>query len=162
MDNAPLFDFRLPVGSISVSGHKTVGSPIPCGVVIALKNNVDKLKRHVELLNVHDTTTSGSRNGHTVLFLWYAIKKLGFHGLRTMVDQCVDVTEYTLRRLQELPWKAVVGEYSTTVIIKRPSHALVEKWQLAAEKDIAHILILPHITKKQVDELIEDLRQDMN
>lgn len=31
---APMVTFRKPIGSISVSGHKFVGSPVPCGVVM--------------------------------------------------------------------------------------------------------------------------------
>lgn len=26
--------FQKPIGSVSVSGHKFVGAPVPCGVVI--------------------------------------------------------------------------------------------------------------------------------
>ena len=26
--------FKKPIGSVSVSGHKFVGAPVPCGVVI--------------------------------------------------------------------------------------------------------------------------------
>jgi hypothetical protein len=31
---APMVTFKKPIGSISVSGHKFVGSPVPCGVVM--------------------------------------------------------------------------------------------------------------------------------
>ncbi len=31
---APLVTFQKPIGSVSVSGHKFVGAPVPCGVVI--------------------------------------------------------------------------------------------------------------------------------
>lgn len=32
--DAPMVTFRKPIGSVSVSGHKFVGAPMPCGVVI--------------------------------------------------------------------------------------------------------------------------------
>lgn len=32
--DAPQVTFRKPIGSVSVSGHKFVGAPVPCGVVI--------------------------------------------------------------------------------------------------------------------------------
>lgn len=41
---APIFDFQLPIGSISISGHKMIGCPVPCGVVIARKKMLRKLK----------------------------------------------------------------------------------------------------------------------
>ena len=31
---APLVSFKKPIGSVSVSGHKFIGAPVPCGVVI--------------------------------------------------------------------------------------------------------------------------------
>lgn len=32
--DAPMVTFRKPIGSVSVSGHKFVGAPVPCGVII--------------------------------------------------------------------------------------------------------------------------------
>lgn len=32
--DAPMVTFKKPIGSVSVSGHKFVGAPVPCGVVI--------------------------------------------------------------------------------------------------------------------------------
>jgi histidine decarboxylase len=29
-----MVSFKKPIGSVSVSGHKFVGSPVPCGVVM--------------------------------------------------------------------------------------------------------------------------------
>ncbi len=34
LKQAPMVSFRKPIGSVSVSGHKFVGAPVPCGVVI--------------------------------------------------------------------------------------------------------------------------------
>jgi glutamate/tyrosine decarboxylase-like PLP-dependent enzyme len=31
---APMVNFQKPIGSVSVSGHKFIGAPVPCGVVI--------------------------------------------------------------------------------------------------------------------------------
>ena len=37
--------FRKPIGSVSVSGHKFVGAPVPCGVVITRMRYVMALSR---------------------------------------------------------------------------------------------------------------------
>lgn len=42
------YDFAAGIDSISVSGHKMIGSPMPCGVVLAKKKNVDRITRSVE------------------------------------------------------------------------------------------------------------------
>ena len=160
VDDAPIFDFQMPIGSISISGHKMIGSPIPCGIVIAYKENVDRVKRHIEFLDIHDTTLSGSRDGHSVLFLWYAIHKFGTRGFQKMIASCIDVTKYAVERLKEISWDAYAHDFSITVVLKRPSEKLAKKWQLAVEKDIAHMVIMPHVSKKQIDAFIEDLKQE--
>ncbi len=156
-DGAPMFDFRLPVDSISVSGHKMIGSPIPCGIVIARKKNVERIQRHIEFLNVHDTTLSGSRDGHSVLFLWYAIQRFGYEGFQKMVAACLEVTRYALDRLKEISWDAYAEEFFIIIVIRRPSDGLAKKWQLAVAGDIAHLVIMPHVSKKHIDAFIEDL-----
>lgn len=42
---APMVSFRKPIGSVSVSGHKFIGAPVPCGVVIT-RQRVRALARH--------------------------------------------------------------------------------------------------------------------
>lgn len=159
-DNAPIFDFRMPIGSISVSGHKMIGSPIPCGIVIARKKDVERVKQHIEYIGAPDTTFSGSRNGHTPLFIWYAIKKFGVQGFQEIIASCLDITKYALERLNEISWDAQAEKFSVTIVMKRPSEKIAKKWQLAVEKDIAHLLIMPHVSKKQIDAFIEDLKQE--
>lgn len=41
--------FRKPIGSVSVSGHKFVGAPVPCGVVITRLRYVMALSSDVEV-----------------------------------------------------------------------------------------------------------------
>ena len=68
------------------------------------------------------------------------------------------MTAYTLVELQKISWEATAAPFYNTVIIKRPPEKIVKKWQLAVEKDIANILVMPHVTKEQIDALIEDLK----
>ena len=42
---APMVTFKKPIGSVSVSGHKFVGAPVPCGVVITRMRYVMALSR---------------------------------------------------------------------------------------------------------------------
>ena len=58
------FGFDAGIASISISGHKLIGAPLPCGIVLTRKHLVETLGRAVELVGVNDTTLSGSlRNG---------------------------------------------------------------------------------------------------
>lgn len=161
IDKAPPFDFRLPISSISVSGHKMIGCPISCGIVIARKEHVDRVQKHIEIIGAPDTTLSGSRNGHSVLFLWYAIKKFGVGGFEKMVHGCFDVRDHALKLLREISWEAYAGKLSVIIVIKRPSEQIVKKWQLAVHGQLAHLVIMPNVSKIQIDAFVEDLKSDV-
>ncbi|MDH5232838.1 MAG: histidine decarboxylase, partial [Gammaproteobacteria bacterium] len=83
------FGFDAGIESISISGHKMIGSPIPCGVAIAKKNNVERIARSIEYIGTLDTTLSGSRNAVTPLFLWFALKTQGEAGFKNIIQRCL-------------------------------------------------------------------------
>ncbi|MFC2149214.1 histidine decarboxylase [Candidatus Auribacterota bacterium] len=157
IDNSTEFDFGTGADSISVSGHKFIGSPIPCGVALAKKSNVDKISKFIEYVGTMDTTLTGSRNGITPLFLWYAIKKNGIEGFTKKVNHCLEMADYALKRLNEIGWNAWKNDFATTVVFDRPPREIVLKWQLAPEGNIAHIIIMPNITKDYIDRFLGDL-----
>jgi histidine decarboxylase len=81
--------FKKPIGSISVSGHKFIGAPMPCGVVMTRKRYVHALSQDVEYLNSRDATIMGSRNGHAPIYMWYTLTKKGYEGMRKDVERCM-------------------------------------------------------------------------
>jgi histidine decarboxylase len=154
---APAFDFRLPIRSLAVSGHKFIGCPMPCGVLVARKQDVERIRRPVEYIGGMDATLSGSRNGHTPLFLWHAIRTLGKPGFRKLARRCLRRTRYALERLAAIGWPAWANAHSTTVVIRRPPDAIVQDWQLAVKGEEAHIILMPHVRKGKIDAFVADL-----
>ena len=159
IDGAPQFDFTTGVQSVSISGHKFIGSPIPCGVVLALKSNVGRVSRAVEYVGSLDSTISGSRNGFTPILLWYAIKKYGYNGFKKLVRHCIRTAEYAVRKFNESGIKAWKNEHAITVVLPRPKEELVKIWKLAVQDDIAHIICMPQVTKGMVDKIIKDINE---
>jgi histidine decarboxylase len=151
------YDFAAGIDSISVSGHKMIGSPMPCGVVLAKKKNVDRIARSVEYVGTLDTTISRSRNGLSPLFLWSAIRKLGPSGFREMVVGCLKMADYAIDRLREKDIDAWRNNNSVTVVFPRPATPVLEKWQIAVFRDIGHMITMPHVTRDLVDELVGDI-----
>ena len=45
---------------------------------------------------------------------------------------------------------------SVTVVFPRPPAEVISRWQMAPEKQEAHIITMPHVTRKMVDELVAD------
>ena len=151
------YDFDAGIDSISVSGHKMVGSPLPCGVVIAKKRNVDRIARSIEYVGTLDTTIAGSRSGLSPLFLWYAIKKLGREGFRELVVGSLKMADFAIAAFECLEIEAWRNNNSVTVVFPRPAEPVLSKWQIAVSEDIAHMITMPHVTGAQVEELAADI-----
>ncbi len=151
------FDFNAGVDSISISGHKMVGSPIPCGIALARKANVDRIARAVEYVGTLDTTVTGSRNAITPLFLWYAIQTKGTAGFCEIIQHCQDMAEYAIKRLHKIKIPAWRNLNSITVVFPKCSQEILDKWQLASQHDIAHIITMPHVDERHIDSLIADI-----
>lgn len=154
------FDFQTKINSIAVSGHKFVGSPIPCGVVLARKKSVKNLQNYIEYIDAHDTTLSGSRDAFTPLIFWYRIKTIGKKGFAEQVRYSNKLADFLIQELKKIGWPDVAQSY-ITVKFKRPSEKLVRKWELAAYGNLAHVICLPHETKEQLGIFIKDLQQEL-
>nr|VFK64952.1 MAG: L-histidine carboxy-lyase (histamine-forming) [Candidatus Kentron sp. UNK]VFK71343.1 MAG: L-histidine carboxy-lyase (histamine-forming) [Candidatus Kentron sp. UNK] len=157
MDDAPPFDFTAGIDSISVSGHKFIGSPIPCGIVLTKERYIDSITQSVEYIGSLDTTLPGSRNGITPLFLWYAIKKYGPEGFRAMVARCLDLAEYAAAALGRIGCDAWRNPHAITIVISHLPRSIIRKWHLAANGQEAHIVIMPDITIELIDEFVADV-----
>jgi histidine decarboxylase len=158
LEKQPSFDFVAGADSIAISGHKFIGSPIPCGVVIVKKSYRDRIGLAIPYIGTLDTTITGSRNGHSPVFLWYAIKKLGKEGLKQRALDSIKLAEYTKNKMLEIGIKAWSNENAITVVFPQPSEEIRRKWQIASEDGRAHIICMPGVTKEQIDEFLIDLQ----
>ena len=159
LEDAPQFDFRLPISSMAISGHKMIGAPVPCGIVLTKKELVQRIEKPIEYIVAVDNTLSGSRNGLSPLFLWYAVKKLGNKGFKALAKRSVRNANYALSKFKEIGWDAWINPNANVVVLKRPSEELVKKWQLAVYGEIAHIYAMGHVSEKMIDEFVSDLQK---
>jgi histidine decarboxylase len=159
LDGAPALDFTTPIGSLAVSGHKMLGCPLPCGAVVARRSllGTDRLARGVEYVHSLDSTLLGSRSGQAVLMMWYALRTKGPGGLAAAARACVEDAAYLRDRLAGAGIPAERHLWSNIVYLKRPAAPICEKWSLSAEGDLAHVVVMPHVTRALLDELLADL-----
>lgn len=156
VDDPQSWNFADGADSISISGHKLIGAPLPCGVVMARRSHVDRVARSVEYVGVEDTTIMGSRNAFTPLLLWYALRTLRASGLRNIVDQSVEIADYAIEKLKEIGVEAWRNPNSVTVVFPRPPESLMEKWVIAPDREIGHIITLPPVDRNVIDSFVTD------
>lgn len=157
LEPRPAWDFQDGADSIAISGHKFIGSPIPCGIVLARRSHVERIGHSVAYIGSIDTTISGSRNGLTPLLLWYAIRRLGADGMRRRIEESLAVAAYAEGRLQEIGVAAWRNPQALTVVFPRPANEVCDKWQLASAGGFSHIICMPHVRREQIDELVADI-----
>lgn len=157
---APKVSFKKPIGSVSVSGHKFVGCPMPCGVQLTRLEHVNALSRNVEYLASRDATIMGSRNGHAPIFLWYTLNRKGYKGFQKEVQKCLRNAHYLKDRLRQAGISAMLNELSSTVVFERPrDEEFVRRWQLACERNMAHVVVMPSVTIEKLDDFVDELVQ---
>ncbi|NEN75315.1 histidine decarboxylase [Pelistega sp. NLN82] len=162
VDNPQPFTFTQGIDSISVSGHKMIGSPIPCGIVVAKKNNISTISEVVEYIASTDQTISGSRNGHTVLLIWKAIHHYSFNDWKKRINSCLEMAEYAINKFKSAGINAWRNTNSITVVFPKPTEKIWKKYGFAVSKQWAHLITTSHHnSKERLDIIINDVIQDL-
>ncbi|CAB3774004.1 histidine decarboxylase [Paraburkholderia humisilvae] len=157
LEPRPAFDFADGADSVSISGHKFFGSPMPCGIVIARKRHVERIARSIGYIGSLDTTITGSRNGFTPLVLWYRIKELGVEGLRRRAASALELATYAEERMKAAGIAAWRNPQALTVVFPKVSDAIKARWQLATQEQQSHLIVMPNVTRAQIDALVDDM-----
>ena len=156
VDDPQAYGFDSGIDSMAVSGHKMIGSPVPCGVALTKREYVARVSRSVEYVGVLDTTLTGSRSALAPLIIWYALQKHGLDGYKSIVARCIETAEYAVTRFNDSGMPAWRNRNSVTVVFPRPSAEVVRKWALAPYEDIAHLIAMPNVTREQIDAVVDD------
>ena len=177
----PMVTFKKPIGSVSVSGHKFIGAPVPCGVVITRLRHIRALSSEIEYLNSRDATIMGSRNGHAAIYMWYTLSTKGYSGLRKVtsqnafrvqtahmflslqdVEKCMRNALLLKSMLERARIPVMLNPLSNTVVFERPrDSAFIKKWQLACQGDVAHVVVMPNIHPDKLETFVMELLDTM-
>ena len=70
----------------------------------------------------------------------------------------MDTARYLEEKITSIGLLCRLNELSTTVVLERPlDDSLVKRWQLACEEDIAHVVVMPNVTRHKIDRFVEEL-----
>ena len=157
MEPRPNFNFADGADSIAISGHKFIGSPIPCGVIIAKRNLVQRIARSIGYIGTLDTTITGSRNGFTPLLIWYTLQKLGIEGLKQRYLNAKKLADYAEQQMKEKGLTVWRNSGALTLFFPEVPDWIKNKWQIATQ-GVSHLIVMPGLTKETIDAVIQDIQ----
>ncbi|GIE82988.1 hypothetical protein Aph02nite_89380 [Actinoplanes philippinensis] len=148
-----------PIDSIAISGHKFLGTPIPCGVVVMRDSVRVERGEHINYTATLDSTVLGSRCGQAAALLWTAIATYGRNGHQARALRARRIAAYAVERISALGWPVYRHPDAFTVVLQTPPAALTAEfgWVLSTDGDFCHIICMPGVTKEVVDEFVADL-----
>jgi histidine decarboxylase len=142
--------FRHRIDSLSTSGHKMIGTPMPCGVLITRRAHVARVAQAIAYLRSDDTTLMGSRNGHAVLAVWTRLMGHGIEGFRHDAETCRQRAETLAEDLRAQGLPVLLNPFSLTVLFPEPDPATVTRFQLSCSGRQAHAVVMPNVGEGQL------------
>ena len=152
----PGYDEYKYVDSISVSSHKWPGVPFPGGIFISVSEHISHIDNFEEVIRQRDVTVSGSRNGHTSVFLNHFFDTVD---LEEDVESCLRMSEYLQVKLEEAApgCRPYSNDRVPIITFNRPDDSIIRKWSLATVGSRSHVICMPHVTKEVVDAFVHDI-----
>lgn len=125
---------------------------------MAKRKNVARISVEVDYILAQDKTISGSRNGHTPLMMWAALRSQSLADWRRRISHSLDTAQYAVDRFQVAGIDAWRNENSITVVFPCPSEHIVKKYCLATSGNTAHLITTPHhYNNRMIDALIDEV-----
>ena len=168
----PVFDFSLQgVCSITVDPHKMGLAPIPAGGIIFRKEEyLQVMAVDSPYLTVKtQSTIVGTRLGAASAATYAILKYFGKQGYAKMAKEMMDNTRYLKEGLEDIGYELVREPELNLLAFNHPkieAHELAEKldelgWKVSVAKcPVAiRIVLMNHIKKSHLKELLEDLKE---
>jgi len=163
--DVPDFDFILPgVSSVSVDAHKMGYSMIPMGTLLIRDQTwLDSISVPSSCVSGnYQSTLLGTRSGAPVAAAYAVINYLGMDGYANVVKTCMEITHYTVKRIQELGLSLIQPPTMNVIAVKLHHldkiHELLSKegWKFNKINRLSacRLVIMPQITRAVIDEFI--------
>jgi tyrosine decarboxylase/aspartate 1-decarboxylase len=163
----PPFDFEVEnVDFISTDPHKMGLATIPAGVL--LMRSYEYLEKIAVsspyLTSPRQASLSGTRCSAGAVSAWAVMKFLGWEGYEKVVTDCMENTNYIVKRVKELGLDIPLEPQMNIVCInmKDAESVFTEltkigwKASVTREPKCLRIVVMPHVSKTIVDEFFVD------
>ncbi|MCR5050995.1 MAG: aminotransferase class V-fold PLP-dependent enzyme [Paludibacteraceae bacterium] len=158
---------KMRYDAIAISGHKFFGIDSPSGLFLCTRETYDNQNNfNVTYLNGNMKMINCSRDAVQPLKFWWMIQKVGYDQWSKQANQMLECTAYLKQQLDEIGWPCWANEYSNTVFFRRPSPDICYKYTLALGNDenfggeLAHVVVMQHVTKEKIDRFIAELKKE--
>lgn len=153
-----------PFDSIAISGHKFFGMDEPAGFFLTTKQVKDNQNAYnVSYLNCDMPMINCSRSAMSPLKLWWILQNTTKDEFVEQTKQMLETAKWFKDQLDAIGWPAWLEPMSNTVYFARPSTEIMNKYDLAPDHDeklggdLAHIVVMQHVTKENLQLFIDDL-----
>ncbi|MFF3959666.1 pyridoxal-dependent decarboxylase [Streptomyces sp. NPDC001890] len=153
-DQVPPWSLAHGAHSITLSGHRLLGLPVPAGISLVRREQDPPTTLGIQ---IPDRLVVGSRSGLSALLLWTRLRSLGRAGVAAMVARCQDTAGYAMEQLEAAGASPERFPGSLAVAFDRPPTWVVDKWRLECFGHLARISTTGPMTHTAVDELCADL-----
>jgi histidine decarboxylase len=126
--------------SLSLSGHKFLGTLAPCSVLLMRPGTITS--QVLPYTNDADVTAEGCRSGHAVIRLWWVLHTLSDRALAARAASCRDLAAMATERLRRAGIRAWRHPHAMTVVLPRPPEHVRARWRLP-HGDPSRILVMP-------------------
>ena len=168
----PVFDFSLEgVCSITVDPHKMGLAPIPAGgIIFRCEEYLDVMAVDSPYLTVKtQSTIVGTRLGASSVATYAIMKYFGKEGYSKLAKTLMDNTEFFAQGLKEIGYEVVCEPELNIVAFNHPeieAHEFAKKleelnWKVSVAKcPVAiRVVLMNHIKRNHLEELLEDLKE---
>ena len=77
---------------------------------------------------------------------------------RLYYSHCMETAQYLRDKITDAGLTCRLNDLSCTVVLERPmDDKFIKRWQLACEEDIAHVVVMPNVTKNKINKFVEEL-----
>ena len=164
------FDFKLKgVNSITIDAHKMGYSAIPLGVLAIRKRNwLNKISVESHCTNSEKQTgILGTRSGGPVAAAYAVSKFLGKKGYSKLIEDCMNLTRYIESEIIKIGLELIIKPEMNVIGVKIKNLDYVNKklsdlgWKVNKINRLSclRIVVMPHLTKKSIDEFIPILKK---
>lgn len=148
--------FHLAIDSLSVSGHKMIGAPMPCGALVCRRVHARRNGHRVTDPRPAEVAPMRTRNDHAVLAIWTRLFGRGYAAFAEDARRCARRAQALARQLRGAGAQVLCNPHSLTVVFAQPDEGMARTYQLACSKGLARAVVMPSVTEPLLDCFVSD------